>query len=423
MAARSTNGMPAATRWPKGVRLLVFYGVAAALWAGACAQLRSAPGIPANEWVGTWATALNGSDSNRSFTRQTLRQIVHTSIGGSTARIQISNLFGTSSLRIEDVHIALWQGGSAIVPASDRKLHFGRQDAATVAPGDSVTGDTVDFQVPPLGDVVISMYLPGPITSATYHASAHQTSYVANGDVSGSESLTNPTTTGSWYFLTNLDVQGKGLQGAVVTLGASITEGYLGTDNKNRRWPDNLARRLADAGIPVGVLNMGISGNRLLSSGAGPSIENRFERDVLEQPGVHWVIFSDDPINDLGDKTNVPTAEALIGGYKRIILRAHSKGIRFLCSTLTPYEGASSWNQSTETERERVNAYLRSEKSGCDAIVDQDTGTHDPENPSRFWPAYDAGDHLHPNDAGFEAIARVVKLDDLSGKKRATQNK
>jgi lysophospholipase L1-like esterase len=241
--------------------------------------------------------------------------------------------------------------------------------------------------------------------------------------VSASVSLEHPATTGSWYFVTNLDVQGRELLGAVVTLGASITEGYIGTDNANRRWPDDLARRLAAAGIKVGVLNMGIAGNRLLSVGAGPSAENRFERDVLDQPGVRWVIFSDDPINDLGSKESRPSSAALIAGYRRIIAKAHARGILFQCSTLTPYAGSNGWSIAGETAREEVNVFLVGGKSGCDAVVDQDAATHDPAQPSRFLPAYDAGDHLHPNDAGFEAIAGAIHLKDFSDRQTSARKK
>jgi len=237
-----------------------------------------------------------------------------------------------------------------------------------------------------------------------------QTNYIAGGDVSGAASLPDAQITSSYFFLTNLDVQNPDSEGSVVTLGASITDGYASTQGANTRWPNDLAARLADAGDTVGVLNEGISGNRLLQDGTGPSALSRFDRDVLGQPGVRWVIFSDDPINDLGSTSPQPTADQLIAGLQQLIAAAHQAGIGFICSTLTPYQGAYYWNQSGETAREAINDFIRGSGSGCDGVVDQDTATHDPSNPTMYLPAYDSGDHLHPNDAGYQAIANAVDL-------------
>ncbi len=362
------------------------------------------------QWVGTWSSVPVEADLKNTFSHQTIRQIVHTSVGGERARIQISNLFGIHPVRIEEIHIALRSTGSSIVPGSDRQIRFGGQPFVIVQPGQAVASDAVAFPIARLADMAISFYLPEPTTSATFHPSAHQTSYISPGNVSSSEHLSEVRTTGSCYFVTNLDVQGRDLRGSVVTLGASITEGYTSTQDTNRRWPDVLARRLADAGLNVGVLNQGISGNRLLADGAGPDARARFDRDVLAQPGVRWVIFSDDPINDLGSTKPPPSANELIAGIQELISRAHQKQILFLCSTLTPYQGANYWTEQGETAREQVNAFLRSSRSGCDALVDQDAATHDPALPPRYRSAYDIGDHLHPNDAGQQAIANAVDL-------------
>jgi alpha-L-fucosidase 2 len=209
---------------------------------------------------------------------------------------------------------------------------------------------------------------------------------------------------------TGTDARGNDVRGSVVTLGASITEGSGSTQGTNRSWPSVLAERLKEEGLHVAVINKGISGNRLLVDGAGPSALSRFDRDVLSQSDVHWVIFSDDPINDLGSTKPAPTADELIAGIHQLIGRAHENHIQFFCSTLTPYEGANYWTPSGEAAREQVNVFLRSEKSGCDAVIDQDAATHDPAHPTRFLPAYDSGDHLHPNDAGHRAIANNIDL-------------
>jgi lysophospholipase L1-like esterase len=208
--------------------------------------------------------------------------------------------------------------------------------------------------------------------------------------------------------LTNLDVQNASAEGAVVTLGASITDGYISSSDQNHRWPNYLAARLGGAGRTIGVLNEGISGNRLLADGAGQSALNRFDRDVLAQASVKWVIISDDPINDLGNGT--ATGDQLVSGLQTLISRAHQAGVKVLCSTLTPFQGANYWTSTGETGRTTVNAFVRSASSGCDGVVDQDAATHDPVRPTWYLPAYDAGDHLHPNEAGLQAIAKSVGL-------------
>jgi lysophospholipase L1-like esterase len=362
-------------------------------------------------WTGTWAVSPVPDNSGKRFNRQTLRQIVHTSVGGRMARIQISNLFGTQPLTIADVHIAQRSTGSSIVAGTDRQVRFGSLSSISVPPGSTAISDPVGFQVPSLADVAISIYFPKPTGPPTYHPSGFQTSYIADGDVSGNAALNGVNTTQSYHFLINLDVQDQAVRGAVVTLGASITDGYSSTTDTNRRWPNDLARRLSDSGLNIGVLNQGISGNRLLAAGAGDSAETRFDRDALGQPGVRWVIFADDPINDLGSGTPPPTGDQLIAGIERLITRAHQKQTKFVCSTLTPYQGAGYWTPAGEAAREQINAFLRSNTSGCDAVIDQDAATHDPDHPTQYLPAYDSGDHLHPNDAGLQAIANAANLE------------
>ena len=372
-----------------------------------CLAAAQNPGL---SWKGTWAASPLRDDEGERFDRQTLRQIVHTSVGGRVARIHISNLFGTQPLTVADVHIAQRSTGSSIVAATDRKVQFDGLLSVTVQPGTAAISDPVDFQVPRLADVAISIYMPNLKGLATYHPDGFQTNYIADGDVSGLTSISTVKTTQGYYFLVNLDVQDQAVRGSVVTLGASITDGYSSPADTNRRWPNDLAQRLIDSGINIGVLNQGISGNRLVAAGASDSAETRFDRDALGQPGVRWVIFSDDPINDLGSTAPRPTSNQLIAGIERLIKRAHERHIEFLCSTLTPYEGAGYWSPEGEASRERINAFLRGRASGCDAVIDQDAATHDPVHPTRYLPAYDSGDHLHPNDAGLQAIADAVNL-------------
>ena len=366
------------------------------------------------KWIGTWSASPLRNSSKQSFRSKTLRQIVHTSIAGHSVRIHISNLYGTVPLTIDDVHIARSSADSTIVDSTDCKVLFGGLSSATIQPGSDAVSDSVRFDLPTLANVAISIYVRDASGPETYHQSGFQTNYIADGDLSASASLSNAQTTQSYFYLINLDVLEQNALGAIVTLGASITDGYASTPNANLRWPNDLAQRLASAGLKIGVLNQGISGNRLLVEGAGESAESRFDRDVLTQPGVRWVIFSDAPINDLGSTKPQPTADQLIAGMKLMIGRAHERRIKFLCSTLTPYEGARHWNASGEAAREQINSFIRSQASGCDAVVDEDIATHDPTYPSRYLPAYDSGDHLHPNSAGLKAIADSVPIDRLA---------
>ena len=276
---------------------------------GAFAVKSMAAGTP---WTGTWS--VSPQSGGQSFGQQTLRQIVRTSIGGSSAQVQVSNVFGATPLAVADVQVALRSSGSTIVSGTGHAVTFGGQASITIPAGGLAVSDAVAMPVPALSDVAVSMYLPQSTGSSTYHQQGTVTNYIASGDVSGNGSLPGAQTTGSYFFLANLNVQNTAAQGAVVTLGASITDGYASTTDANERWPNDLAVRLANSGRAIGVLNQGISGNRLLADGAGQSALNRFNRDVLSQPGVKWVIFSDDPINDLGSTSPPPTSAQLDRG-------------------------------------------------------------------------------------------------------------
>ena len=358
-------------------------------------------------WTGTWG--VTPQSGGQSFGQQTIRQIVYTSIGGSSARIRLSNLFGSQSVSITDVHIALASTGSSIQPGTDHVVTFGGSGSVTLGAATEVTSDAVSMTIPSLSEIAITFYLPNSTAVQTYHQFSFQTNYVANGDVSGNTDLSVASTPSSYFYLTNLDVQDSAATGAVVTFGASITDGYNSSQNANHRWPNFLAQRLSAAGIPVGVVNEGVSGNQLLNDSNTLSGLHRFQHDAAGQANVRWVIFSDDPINDVGNNPSITGAQ-LISGAQQLVSQAHSDGLKFLCSTLTPFQGASYWTSAGETAREQYNAFVRGASSGCDGIVDQDTATHDPNNPTQYLAAYDSGDHLHPNDAGYQAIANSVNL-------------
>ena len=366
---------------------------------------------PIIPWTGTWSAA--PQSSSLEFSDQTLRQIIHTSIGGHSARLHLSNLFGNETAEISDVHIARQASGSAVVESTQRRVTFAGEDSVAIEAGQVAISDAIDLHVPALSNLAISLYVPGSIASATCHTLASQTNFLADGNLAHEPQLNTTETFGSYCFVSNLDIESPLSRGAVVALGASVTDGYASPVNANHRWPDFLAARLARAHKDIGVLNQGISGNRLLTNMIGDSALNRLSRDALTQPHARWVIFSDDPINDIGANLPPRSSSELIAGYQSLIAQTHGAGLKILCSTMTPYEGAFYWTQAGEVERQAINAFVRSPHNGCDAIVDQDTATHDPAHPTRYLPIYDSGDHLHPSDAGREAIANAVNLDAL----------
>ncbi|MFG1994069.1 SGNH/GDSL hydrolase family protein [Actinoplanes sp. NPDC048988] len=366
----------------------------------------AAPVTEAADWVGSWAVA--AQSGGRSFGRQTVRQVLRTSIGGSTVRLRLSNEFGDAPLTLANVRLALSEGDAAIDASTSTAVTFGGAATATMAAGASLESDPVAFALPASADVAVSAYLPGGSKATTWHSFANRHNYVGADDQTADATLTGAETVDSYFFLSGLDVRDPSAEGAVVALGASITDGFDSAFGAGRRWPDLLARRLGTAGRTVGVLNAGISGNKLLRDGAGESVPKRLERDVLSQPGVRWVVLSDAAINDLGDDS--PSGEQLITALRAVIDRSHDAGVRVLCSTLTPFKGADYWSTRGEAGREAVNAFLRGASSGCDGVIDLDAATHDPDDPARYLARYDSGDHLHPDDAGMRAIAEAVDL-------------
>jgi lysophospholipase L1-like esterase len=338
-------------------------------------------------------------------------------VGGAQIRVRFTNAFGTDPLTISDAHVALSAGNSTIEPGIDHAITFGGATSVNIPPGGELFSDPVALAVKPESDLDVSFYLPSQIMRAeTYHAFADQDNFIANGDMSTAQDLTDATKVFSWYFLDGVDVKAVDGSRAIVTLGDSITDGALSTHNANLRWPDLLVARLqADPNLKnVSVLNVGIGGNRVLNEVAGPAAISRIDRDVLSQSDVRYVIVLEG-INDIGRLARLATpwdeitAQQLEMGLKQIVDAAHEHGIKAIGATLTPYGGAAYSCDKGEQVREAVNDWIRN--SGTfDGVVDFDKATQDPANPTHFNADYDSGDHLHPKDAGYKAMANSIDL-------------
>ncbi|MBY8850597.1 SGNH/GDSL hydrolase family protein [Saccharothrix longispora] len=408
---------------------------AAALLLLSTPQASAAPPTPPRtSWAGAWATSpttVPASDTT-SFEDQTLRQVVHLSVGGDTLRVRLSNEFGTRPLVIGEAHVARRAGPAAgIDPRSDRRLTFGGRASVTVPPGAPLLSDPVALPVAADSDLVVSIHLPRRTRADTVHAFPYQDGYVAAGNVTGHADPTPTAVLGKWHFLTGVAVTGR-RAATVVAFGDSITDGAETTRNANRRWPDVLARRFqADRGLRhLGVVNAGISGNRLLhdpnppaghpaegyANYFGQAALRRFDRDVLAQPGAdHVVVLLG--VNDLGHPgTSAPlsekvSAQDVIDAHRQLIARAHAQGLRVHGGTITPFKGDSFGFFSPENEaaRQTVNRWIRT-SGEHDGVIDFDRAVRDPRDPERLLAAYDSGDHLHPNDAGMAAMANAVPL-------------
>ncbi len=366
-------------------------------------------------WVGTWEAAQvapgTSGLSHAGFFDQTVRDIVYVSVGGSEIRLRISNVFGTRPLRIGDMRVALHATGARIMPGSSHRVTFGGKDQVTIPVGEQEFSDPVALRVGAGQSLAVSIFVRDASGPATWHPAAMATSYYSTtGDhTAAAGARAYPDAIGAWYFLDGVDTVNPAVDGAVVTLGASTTDGVGSTPGANERYPNDLARRLLKlpAGLRLSVLNAGISGNQLLANGgtSGPSALSRFDRDVLEQSGVRVVIIWEGT-NDIGDHPDM-TAGRLIAGYLRLIAAAHSHGIAVVGATLQPYQGARYYSARGNRVREQVNRWIRT-SGAFDAVADFDAVLRDPGDPARQRPAYNSGDHLHPDDAGYQAIAASI---------------
>jgi lysophospholipase L1-like esterase len=393
----------------------------------ACPTSRNAAAC--SPWVATWGTAMvdAGSASTPDLSGQTLRLILHASIGGRQVRIWLSNRFGTVPLHVGAAHIAINKianprtnaNMSAIQPTSDRALTFNHLTSVTIPPGVTIVSDGVPLEVPALSDVAVSLYFPDHTLGTTVHSGAQQNSYAATGNVVDAPDLMGRSwTKPSWYFLTGVDVYAPG-DAAVAALGDSITDGNHSTASENHRWTDYLAARLAadeatrKAGI-LGVVNTGISGNRLLLDGDGPSALARLDWDVLDRSGVRYLILFEG-INDIGSTTRNrqpygDLEKRLEWGLAQIAAQAHEHGIKVFGATqMTDCRDLKCTWPEGERVRTALNDWIR--KTGVfDGLIDFDQATRDPQHPTQLLQQYNSGDYVHPNDTGYRAMADAIDL-------------
>lgn len=386
-------------------------------------------GVPAygedGRWVTTWTTSNAASDKPATFSNRTLREIVHTTIGGSAVRLRLSNTFGTHAIQLGAVFVGLQKDGATLVPESNHEVTFGGSRSIAIPEGAEVLSDPLSFSVGSEQNLAISLFLAGDTGPATVHGSAFQTNYISDtGNFAAAEETKKfSKTTGSYYFLGAVEVTAPpSVKGAVVALGDSITDGASARPDKNERWTDVLAHRLLASHTEIAVLNAGIGGNRVLTSSPcwGQNALARLGRDVLAQAGIEAVIVFEGT-NDIGQpdtrtldnslclsRTPV-TANEIIVGYQQIIARTHARGLKIFGATILPYQGFGAWTAAGEAKRAAVNQWIRT-SGEFDGVIDFDAALRDPAAPTRMAAKYDSGDHLHPGPAGHEAMGNAVDL-------------
>jgi lysophospholipase L1-like esterase len=382
--------------------------------------------------VGSWATAEQVPEAGNALAPgdlrdATLRQVVHLSLGGEALRVHLSNAFGAAPLHFTSVHVALPPSAASarIVASTDRALNFSGRPDVVVPAGAEYISDPLAFAVAAQSDLAITFHIDQPPAGETSHPGSRATSYLVHGDHVAEADLPGAMTFDHWFNIAGVEVSAPPEAAAIVTLGDSITDGRGSTTNANDRWPDDLARRLRATlpARPLGVLNAGLGGNRLLEDGLGPNALARFDRDVLAQPGVRYLIVLEG-INDIGvfglQGSTAPAAHDrlvgdIIGAYEQIVRRARAHGIRVLGGTLTPFTGSTYYKPGllSEADRMAVNQWIRA-PGHFDAVIDFDKAVRDPQRPEALLPAYDSDDHLHLSPAGYRAMADAVALADFT---------
>jgi len=379
-------------------------------------------------WIVSWATSQQIPEPSNALPADdlrdaTVRQIFHLSAGGSALRVHVSNAFGTETLHFTAVHIAksLSPALSAIDPATDKALTFAGLPDVTVPPGAEYISDPVEYPVAALSDLAVTFHFAIPPGVETGHPGSRETSYFIHGNLVSAADLPEAEHVDHWYQVSAIDVLADPKAASVVVLGDSITDGHGATTNGNDRWTDVLATHLQASKDTrdVGVSNQGIGGNHLLTDGLGPSALARFDRDVLAQAGVRWLIVFEG-VNDLGGlaregevtaAAHAERVQRVLAAYEQIIVRAHAHGLRVIGATITPYVGSDYYHPGSlsEADRQAVNQWIRSE-GHFDAVLDFDAVVRDARQPDRLRSTYDCGDHLHPSPAGYKAMGESIPL-------------
>ena len=378
--------------------------------------LASAP-AQAQSWSRSWMAAplvsRTAPEKRPDLSDRTLRQVVRISTGGDRIRLRLSNEMSTRPLLLGAVHVALAGANGETLPGTDRVVTFNQAQGATIPARAPLLSDPIAMPVKPLARLAISIHLPQGAPDATVHSYSAATGWTAPGDQTAATSLTDATTLGPRVIITGVEVENRNPARTIVTLGDSITDGVRATPDSDRRWPDLLAERLQRGGMTLtGVANAGISANRLLSEGDGYNALARFDSDVLAVPGVSHVVILEG-VNDLGaaarDQQPMLPPAAIIGAYRQMIARAHDRGVKVILATILPYKGAGYWNAAGEASRVAINDWIRTNRE-ADGYVDLAQAIADPADPARMARAYDVGDALHPNDAGFRVMADAIDL-------------
>lgn len=378
-----------------------------------------------SQWVTVWSTAqmTPGADSALSpadATDATLRQTIRVAKGGNMIRLRLSNAMGTDPLSLRNVHVARTTiaGASPIDPATDHPVTFGGLSDIVIPAGADYISDPISMTVADQSVLAISFHMPAGLPQQqTGHPGSRTTSWLVHGDHVSDAELPEAKKFDHWFTIAGIDIENGSARAAVVAFGDSITDGYGIKPNSDSRWPDFLSRRLKDK--RVSVLNAGIGGNRLLLDGLGPNAQARFDRDVLSQSGVRYVIVLEG-VNDLGMLTrDAPVAQAahddlvarLKAAYLQMITKAHSHGLKIYGGTITPFMGMDYYHPDAlnEADRQGINHWIRT-SGAFDAVIDFDAALRDPAQPDRLSPAYDSGDHLHPSSAGYQAMAETIDL-------------
>ncbi|MGD6849163.1 SGNH/GDSL hydrolase family protein [Rossellomorea aquimaris] len=364
------------------------------------------------DWVGVWTASMQApfedGISQKGFENQTIRMVLHPHVDGNKIRLRLSNIFSEEPLAIEEVHVAISQKGSEIDPDTDQQVTFNGESTLSIPPGERKFSDSISLELSGDKALAVSLYVKEKSGPVTWHPISMQTTYISNGnDVSKSVSSAFNEQENSWFWLDGVDTLADSSVKGIVVMGSSIANGNSSTVNKNRRWPNYLARRLKQKDSDLTIMNAGISGNQLINSlpDKGENAYTRLERDVFNQSGVKAVILH----QGLNDIRHYPEydADKIIERMKQIIDSTHDQGLTIYGGTLTPFKGSGMFTSKGENTRQEVNDWIRT-SGEFDGVIDFDKALRDPDEPERYLQKYDSGDHLHPNDAGYKRMADTV---------------